>query len=72
MAREIFDKIDVDGSGSITADELALLARRYVGPFVRPPMQLQLQKIIGLDLHSGSIYVWYDAGLGSHLRGLRW
>lgn len=32
MAREIFDKIDVDGSGSITADELALLARRYVGP----------------------------------------
>jgi|EP01043_Picozoa_sp_COSAG02_P004935 Ca2+-binding EF-hand superfamily protein len=38
MAREIFDKIDVDGSGSITADELALLARRYVGPFVWPPM----------------------------------
>ena len=32
MAREIFEKIDVDGSGSITADELALLARRCVSP----------------------------------------
>lgn len=32
MAREIFDKIDVDGSGSITADELALLSRKSGRP----------------------------------------
>ena len=32
MAREIFDKIDVDGSGSITADELALLSRKSGKP----------------------------------------
>ena len=32
MAREIFDKIDVDGSGSITSDELALLSRKSGKP----------------------------------------
>jgi len=32
MAREIFDKIDVDGSGSITGDELAVLAGRLGKP----------------------------------------
>jgi Ca2+-binding EF-hand superfamily protein/serine/threonine protein phosphatase PrpC len=32
MARDIFEKIDIDGSGSITGDELALLAGRLGKP----------------------------------------
>lgn len=42
MARDIFDKIDVDGSGSITADELALLARRQVAQIFTPSFRVSL------------------------------
>jgi len=45
MAREIFEKIDVDGSGSITADELALLARRAGRPIEGPALVKTMQEL---------------------------
>jgi len=45
MAREIFDKIDVDGSGSITADELALLARRAGRPIEGAALVKAMQEL---------------------------
>ena len=45
MAREIFDKIDVDGSGTITADELALLARRAGRPIEGAALVKTMQEL---------------------------
>ena len=45
MAREIFDKIDVDNSGSLTADELALLMRKAGKPMSSDQLVKTMQEL---------------------------
>ena len=45
MAKEMFEKIDVDGSGSITADELALLSRKQGKPLAGASLEKVMKEL---------------------------
>eukprot|EP01047_Picozoa_sp_COSAG01_P068422 COSAG01_NODE_9886_length_2311_cov_6.124322_1_plen_487_part_00 len=62
MAREIFDKIDVDGSGSITGDELAVLAGRLGKPLKGDQLEAAMAELDtdqSGDVDFGEFKAWW-------------